>query len=356
MPRVPAVVGVAASAGGVEALQEFARALPADFPLPILVVLHVAPSGPSVLPQILSRCGVLQARHPIGREPLEAGTIFVAPPDRHLVVVEDEVEVLAGPRENGYRPSADALLRSMATTFGDRAAGVVLSGTMDDGAAGLRAIRAVGGMALVQRPDQAIFPSMPEAAIAQANPQFVGSVAEIVAALCRWADKITAGPPPGADGEPRSRTRRPVGVAANKPGSASAVPEVDPDDPEGVLEPFTCPECGGNLWRREELDAERFRCRVGHSFSADALLTGKEEGLEAAMWTAVVALEERREILGRLASRAAGAGHHKRSDRYRAQAADTNELVEFLRTSIGRLTGGPVGGAAPMPEVETGDG
>jgi two-component system, chemotaxis family, protein-glutamate methylesterase/glutaminase len=184
--KPPAVVAVAASAGGVEALSQFAASLPADFPAAVLVVLHIPPTGPSVLPRILERAGKLPARHPRDGERLTGGVILVAPPDRHLMAEDSRVRLALGPTENGHRPAANTLLRSVAEAFGLRSAGVVLSGTIDDGAAGLRAVRAVGGLALVQDPDSAAFASMPRAAIEEADPQVVAPVPDLVAHLCDW--------------------------------------------------------------------------------------------------------------------------------------------------------------------------
>jgi two-component system chemotaxis response regulator CheB len=185
-----AVVAVAASAGGVEALSAFVSSLPGDFRASVLVVLHIPPAGPSVLPEILARAGKLPARHPADNEPLSPGVIYTAPPDRHLTVSDGRVRLLAGPPENAHRPSADRLMRSVAESFGSHAAGVVLSGTMDDGAVGLAAIRAVGGRALVQDPEEAKCPGMPLAAIDETSPTDVCPVAQMGDRLCAWLDRL----------------------------------------------------------------------------------------------------------------------------------------------------------------------
>ncbi|MGN6791079.1 MAG: chemotaxis protein CheB [Streptosporangiaceae bacterium] len=267
MPK--AVIAVAASAGGVDAISAFVAALPADLPAAVLVVLHIPPTGPSVLPAILSRVGRLPARHPADGEPLVEGTVYVAPPDRHMDVTATMVRAYAGPRENGHRPAADVLFRSVAEYFGPRSAGVVLSGTMDDGAAGLRAVRAVGGLTLVQDPSEAAFPGMPLAAIEEADPHAVGSVVELGEWLRKWISELPD---------------------FNKPQMTAP----DPTDPapEADITPLTCPECGGTLWQRSDYGAARFRCRVGHTFSADGLMVGKQAALESALWAAIVALDE----------------------------------------------------------------
>jgi two-component system chemotaxis response regulator CheB len=282
VPR--AVVAVAASAGGVEALSEFVSVLPADFPATLLVVLHIPPAGPSVLPNILARAGKLPARHPHDGDALTEGIILVAPPDRHMLVEDGRVGVRTGPRQNGHRPAADVLMRSVAEAFGDRGAGVVLSGTMDDGAAGLRAIRAEGGLAVVQDPKRAAFPGMPLAAIHEGEPHFVGPAPALAERVLEWLDELpVTQPAPG------------LALAEDPAGQAD-------DEEMAELTPLTCPECGGTLWHRHDYGAERYRCRVGHTFSADGLMLGKQAALESALWAAIVALDERAEVSRRIAA------------------------------------------------------
>ena len=313
----PAVVAVAASAGGVEALSGFVSALPADFPATALIVLHIPPAGPSVLPTILSRAGKLPARHPIDGERLTEGVILVAPPDRHMTVSHHHVHVLAGPRENGHRPAADVLLRSVAENFGYRGAGVVLSGTMDDGAAGLRAIGAVGGLTLAQDPAEAAFPGMPLAAIEEADPQVVGAVDILADHVCRWLTDLSETPPE-------------ISMTASEEAGAA--------DPADL--PLTCPECGGILGHRRDYGAQRFRCRAGHTFSADGLLLGKQAALESALWAAIAAPEVRADVSRRIATRLEETGRIPRSDRYRHDVLAAENRAEALRGLIRELVQG----------------
>ena len=324
--RPPAVVAVVASAGGIEALRTFVAGLPEDFTAPVLVVLHIPPTGPSVLPEILSRAGKLPARHPEDGEELVGGVVLVARPDRHLAVSGGRARVLAGPRENGHRPSADALLRSVAENYGPAGSGVVLSDAMDDGAAGLAAVRRLGGLALVQDPAEAGFANMPRAAIRKADPQYVGPVAALPGRLRTWLDGL------GREAD-----------EAGQAGGATSEPE---------LTPFTCFECGGTLRLRDDFGAQQLRCRVGHTFSVEGLLLDKRSALERALWAAVVALDERADLSRRMIKRLESSGRARRADRYRADIAVAGRQAKLLRELISELVNAgraTYGDADPMP-------
>lgn len=311
-----AAVAVVASAGGVEALTRFVKGLPAGFPAAVLVVLHIPESGPSVLPAILARAGSLPVAHGEDGMALRPGRIVVAPPGRHLRVSGDMVMLDRGPRENGHRPSADALLRSVAQAFGVRSAGVVLSGTMDDGAAGLRAVRMAGGLTVVQEPSDAAFPGMPTAAIAVTDPDVICPVDAMATQLCSWLSVLS----PAAD------LPRPVDFA-----SENRMPDMND------LSPFTCPECGGSLWLEDGDGVERYRCRVGHGFSPRGLLVGKQDAIETALWAAIVALEERADLSRRLMRRLEKDSNPTRVQRYRHDIEHAGQQIEVLRDLISDL-------------------
>lgn len=229
------VVAVAASAGGVEALSVFARSLPADFPGAVLIVLHLPESGPSVLPSILGRSCALRVVAAATDNYLEAGVVMVAPPGQHLRVHDQYVVLDRGPKEHGHRPSADALFRSVAETYGPRGAGVVLSGTMDDGAVGLRMIGECGGFTIAQDPSEAAFPGMPSAAIAEATPDRVCRAGAIGRELATWIAPHVASPAGAARGGGRGLEEGRVGqdevpafparsMLTGKEGAAEATP------------------------------------------------------------------------------------------------------------------------------------
>ena len=208
------MVVVGASAGGVEALQRFARALPADFAAPIMVVLHASPTGKSYLPEILSRAGAVPAVHATDGAGVEPGRIYIAPPDEHLVLGDGVMTLAKGPRENGHRPAIDPLFRTAAAAYDSHVAGVILSGTLDDGTVGLSCVKKAGGATLVQDPDDALYRDMPLNAIAYVRPDYVQSVEELVDTLVRLTATGRAkaggdGASPGAfdppDAAPRGR-------------------------------------------------------------------------------------------------------------------------------------------------------
>ncbi len=306
------MIALAASAGGVEALTEVISRLPADLPAAVLVVLHIAPIGPSVLPSILSRHSRLPARNPADGERLRAGHVYVAPPDRHLVVLDNRAHLVVGPRENGNRPAADPLFRSVARAFGPRAAGVVLSGALDDGTVGLAAIKDAGGLTVAQDPEEATFPGMPSHAIAFVRPDHVAKLADIPAILVEFAERVEKMPP--------------------EPSTSRAAETVAVSDP---LSPLTCTECGGTLFVASESPL-RFRCRVGHAFSPESLLVGKQDAVEAALWAAIVALEERADLTRRLLRRVGDTGS-RRGRRYRADIELIEDRVAILKDLAGQM-------------------
>ncbi|MEA2684913.1 MAG: two-component system, chemotaxis family, protein-glutamate methylesterase/glutaminase [Actinomycetota bacterium] len=179
------VVVLGASAGGVEALSTVVSGFPDDLPAAVLVVLHVAAKGTSVLPDILSRRGPLPATHAVDGERLYCGRIYVAPPDRHITVDRGAVRLSPGPKDNGVRPSIDTLFRSAANAFGPDVVAAVLTGTLDDGTAGLIAVTNGGGITIAQDPEDAAFPGMPASAVRVARPDFVLPAADIAAAVVR---------------------------------------------------------------------------------------------------------------------------------------------------------------------------
>ncbi|NYD40997.1 chemotaxis protein CheB [Nocardioides panaciterrulae] len=324
----PTVVVVGASAGGVEALRELAAALPADFPGCVLVVLHVPPSGASALPAILARAGPLPARHAVEGEPLAGGTILVAPPDRHLVVADGVVTLTRGPQENGHRPAIDVLFRSAARAQGPRVVAVVLSGSLDDGAAGMVAVRQQGGVGLVQDFDEALFDAMPRAAATAAAVDQVLPAAAIATELARLVKA-----PPEPVPAPTPLMNMETAMADLAPGAMH-----DPDRP-GTPSGFACPDCHGALFEITEGPLVRYRCRVGHAWSPESLVARQTVSLESALWMALRSLEEKAALNRDLSARASAGGHDLTATRFRRTEEDAIRAAELVRELIDNIGG-----------------
>jgi two-component system, chemotaxis family, protein-glutamate methylesterase/glutaminase len=330
------LVVIGASAGGVDALQEIVAELPPEFPAAMLVVLHVASSATSVLPQILARRGPLPAAFAKDGDELTRGQIFVAPADHHMLVRDGHIRLTRGPRENGHRPAIDPLFRSAARARGGRAIGVVLSGLLDDGALGLRFIKQHGGSTVVQDPDESLFPSMPRAALELTNVDRIASPRAMARVLCELIE-VPIDPSHEADlgGDPAAGTDDLDRVELADPADTAALVDGPPSS-------LTCPECGGALWEQEDTGGVRFACHVGHAYSLATLVEEQGRSLEMSLWSALRALEERANMHRRLARRSAGT---PRETMYKERAHTAEEHARVLRamlTNTGRL-------AAPAP-------
>jgi two-component system, chemotaxis family, protein-glutamate methylesterase/glutaminase len=320
-PIHTAVVG--ASAGGVEALRDLVAELPPDYPGAVLVVLHVAPMGTSVLPQILSRAGDLPATHAVDGEQIECGHIYVAPPDLHLVVSDGRLVLSHGPRINGHRPAIDTLFRAAADAYGRTAVGVVLSGVLDDGTAGLLAIKRRGGRTFVQDPEEALYSGMPTSAIEFTRPDLIASASAIGRAIAE------IGSSPTDPGEGVLFVAEDTLAEVDR--GASEQPQ--PGQPTG----FTCPECNGGIWEHVVEGLPRYACRVGHEFGAEAFNSEQAESVEAALWTALRALEERAALHRRIAARQEANGNMRSAEKYRLRAEQSVENAVVLRELIRRF-------------------
>jgi two-component system chemotaxis response regulator CheB len=331
------LIAVGASAGGVHTLSELAGQLPRGLPAAVLVVLHLAPQGRSVLPAILSRAGSLEAVHPRDGEHLKAGRIYVAPPDHHLVVEDGRLRLSRSATENGHRPAIDVTFRTAALAYGPRCVGVVLTGNLDDGTAGLAAIKGCGGIAVVQDPRDALYSSMPESAIAAVDVDHVVPL-HLMAPLL--VDLVRRQP---AAAEPKCREEEPTTLLVADWGGGAEVGQ-----PSGI----TCPECGGALFESLGQGPDHFRCRTGHAYSPQSLLAVQSETLEATLWASMRALEESAALARRLEHRARRSGSDFRSMRYEERARRAESHAEQLRRILAsreEATGNPEDAESGVP-------
>jgi two-component system chemotaxis response regulator CheB len=349
------VVVVGASAGGVEALARLVASLPADLPAAVLVVLHVLPGGRSVLGEILARAGQLPAASAADGVRIERGRIYVAPPDHHLLLDGDTLRLGRGPRENGHRPAIDLLFRSAARSRGPRVIGVVLTGLLDDGAAGLRAVKERGGAAVVQSPEDALYPAMPTSAIAATDVDAVIPLDQMAATIGR----LLTEPVPAYSPE---REHDAVVALGSRPAVAEAEALAGVEDTaaasdsiaaaglHGTLTGLTCPECGGALRETRDGALHRFTCKVGHSYSVESMLSEQGRALESTLSGALRALEERADLLRRLARRSSGITRRRFEQRSRQADEDADRVRATLlaagREPAGDLEGGGVSTAS----------
>jgi two-component system, chemotaxis family, protein-glutamate methylesterase/glutaminase len=336
------IIVVGASAGGVESLIAFARGLDPDLPATILVVLHVPASGASALRPILERAGTLPVDVAVSNQELPQGRIVIAPPDRHMVVVDDHLRTNRGPRENGHRPAIDVLFRSAARACGPRVIAVVLSGSLDDGTAGAIAVKERGGLVLAQDPADAAYPAMPESAIKHVEVTEIATAAElsaIVGRLCRTPaipnEKIAVASPAMSDVEL---------VGLGDLVTAEDEPARQPAD-------FGCPECHGVLFKIENGGLLRFRCRLGHAWSWHALLLEQGQALENALWMALRTLEEKAGLSLQLAERAASRGSVWSRERFTEQADEATRSAALVRRLLESLSTD-----APEVDIDSGVG
>lgn len=309
------------SAGGVEALRAFVARLDPELPATVFVVLHLPAAGPSMLPSILNRARTLPVTTAGESEHLEAGRIRVAPPDHHLLAVDDHSTVTRGPRENGSRPAIDVLFRSAARACGSRVIGVILSGALDDGTAGMLAIRQHGGLVLAQSPDDAVYSSMPRSVIENVGADLIGTAAELADAV----NDLAGTPDPGrAAPAPSPLLTAEVGMDEMRPQA------FDTRDRPGQPSGYSCPDSGGTLFEIHEGGLLRFRCRVGHAWSSDALMKMQSEALDSALWMAFRSLEEKAALSEQLAARARERGNTLSEQGYAERAVEARRSARLI--------------------------
>lgn len=317
------IIVIGASAGGVQALSTLVAALPPRLPAAVFIVLHIPAEPPSVLPAILARDALMPVAHARNAELIEHGRIYIAPPDQHLLIEDSQIKLVHGPKENLHRPSIDTLFRSAARWAGPRVIGVVLTGARHDGTVGMRAIKQRGGVTIVQDPVEATFPSMPTSVMQDIKVDYsvpVNEIGPLLAWLVNQPAAEVGSYPLADDVEIEAK------IAGQEMDSGELIASVDR---LGRVSKLTCPDCQGALWEINDEDLLRFRCHVGHAYSAESLSGGQAERLEVALWSAVRALEEQMILAKRIVERARKANHLRAASMFerRAEEAERNSGV-----------------------------
>ncbi|HYW12983.1 MAG TPA: chemotaxis protein CheB [Longimicrobium sp.] len=343
------LIVIGGSAGALDALSALVSGLPEDLPAAVCVVVHQPASAHSHLAEILDRTGLLAAVPAQDGAPLLPGTIYVAVPDKHLLVRADghgggTLRLANGPRENRTRPSVDPLFRSAALAYGPRLIGVVLSGALDDGTAGLWAVRDRGGLAVVQDPSTALVASMPTNALNEVGADHVVPAHELGPLLGGLARLPSAAPPPPAATEALEELTREVAITALDESAHAASPRY------GTPSRFGCPDCGGVLWDASTVQGGplRFRCSTGHAYSPGSLAEAQMQSLEAALWASLRALENAVELARARGERASRRGMKGLAQRYTVEyetaqqhAGAVRQLLRMDgRSMVGAMEGG----------------
>ena len=331
------VIAIGASSGGVEALTRLLSRLPDHLAAAVFVVLHVRPDAPSFLPAILNRvnrAGGLPVSHAVDREPIRRGRVYVAPPGYQTYVHRGRIGVVRGPRENLHRPAIDPLFRTAAHNYGERVIGVILTGAMDDGAAGLLAVKRAGGIAVVQDPSDAAFPDMPANAMERADVDYCVSVEDLASLLISLV---------GENGK-SAAAAMPKEVPLETVEEAESPDEATASEQLGPPSMFTCPDCQGTLFEITEGADIRFRCRVGHAYSVESMEKAQADAAERALWSALRALEERAGLMQKLADNADRRGHTFVATTFHQRSEEVQRDIDAIRAVIlGGRTLDPVG-------------
>jgi two-component system chemotaxis response regulator CheB len=318
------LIAIGGSAGSLGPLTQLVSELPQELPACLLVAVHSSAESVGNLAVILGRTSRLPVSIATHNRRIEPG-IFVAPPDRHLLVTAGHLHVTHGPKENGFRPALDPLFRTAAHAYGRRVIGVLLSGALDDGVYGLHELKALGGLVVVQDPDDAEVASLPLNAIDRVDVDHVLTAAAIAPLLIRetglpWQGDVAMG---GTDiGDPQL------------PGGKTDI--ADMNLKLGLASGLTCPDCGGALWQIQDRTLVRFQCHVGHHYSPDSLVTQQDDRVEKALWTAVRALEERADLRRRMASQTEAAGLSAVSESFAEQAESAETEADVIRDVLTR--------------------
>lgn len=312
------IIVIGTSAGGVFALKQLVSALPADFTASVLIAMHVSPHSTSLLPEILSAAGPLNATHPFDGELIQPGRIYIAPPDHHMLVEYDQILVKKGPKENRFRPSIDALFRSAAYTYGSRVIGVVLTGMLDDGTSGMWSVKRLNGLSIVQEPDDAAYASMPNSVLDYVDVDYCVPLADLPDLLVRLTAESIPEPQPQSFAE-QDRMETEINIAAQDNAFDMGILKM------GELTPLTCPECNGVLVSIREGQLIRYRCHTGHAYTTSSLLAETTRMTEESFWDAIRRLEETVMILEESGKQFAEGGNWQTSEQFLAKASEIRE-------------------------------
>ena len=314
------IIVVGASAGGVDALRKLFSQFPQDLQASFFVVLHVPAESPGLLANIIAQVSPLKVKAATDGEPIQLGHVYVAPADFHLLVKPGYMHLHRGPKENRHRPAIDPLFRSAAVAYRAQTVGVILTGYQDDGTSGLLAIKRCGGIAVVQDPDDADYPEMPQSAITEVEVDYqlplhkMGSIIQqIVEQPAALIEKV------------------PQDIVMEARIAEQTMSNISGEERLGHLVPMSCPECSGPLWQIDSDKVRRYRCHVGHGFTAKALMADQDEVLENTLWSAMRTMEERANMAFAIAKNEENRGRKLTAQIYQERAKISKEHAQTIR-------------------------
>jgi two-component system, chemotaxis family, protein-glutamate methylesterase/glutaminase len=318
MENFPIIV-IGASSGGVEGLRELFRGLKPNLHAAIFVVLHLPPDAKSFLPQILSRYCSIPVAQAQDEEKIQPGHAYIAPPDKHLILKNGIMRLAFGPKVNYSRPAIDPLFESAAANYGSRVIGVILSGNLSDGTQGLMRIKQTGGVAVVQDPEEALFPGMPSSALQYVPIDHLLSVSEVAPLINRLSDQAVL-----VEGEKPVNPTQPAFSEDETNLIKDDIKSYEQGNGSNQRSVISCPECGGVLWELQNGEMMSYRCHTGHVYNPEVLLASRGTELEKSFWTTIRLLVEKAAIANRLASNAKE-GQNKDLEAYYLSIAEEAE-------------------------------
>jgi two-component system chemotaxis response regulator CheB len=314
------IVVIGASAGGTVALPDLLSQLKPQMNIAVFVVIHIAKKtvGEMFVKRV-QKYTELKCKLPKHGEAVKAGVVYVAKPDHHLLLKNNKIVLGKGPMENRYRPSIDALFRSAAAQYDHKVIGIVLTGMLEDGAVGMLAIKRSGGTCIVQDPNEAQHPDMPNAVLKNLKPDYISPVSEMGDAIM----KIITNPP--------RKSKIPHDIKKESEISERVQIGIDNLKQIGEHSLYSCPDCGGGLWQMKNNGETRYRCHVGHAYTEDGLISTMVLNTETALWTALRIIEERRNLLKTLADKEKTKGNKRVGTRYSQRVKELELQIEHLK-------------------------
>lgn len=312
---------IGSSMGAIELLMKILKELPKDWPAALLIVHHISPDAPSILPEMLKAAARLTVLTAQTGQRITNGSVYVCPPDEHLLVQDDQILLSHGPRENRRRPAIDTMFRSAAVNFGPRAVGIILSGLLDDGADGLSAIKKCGGVTIIQDPKDALHPDMPYAAQEESKVDYSVPVIELPALIMKIAQEKAG-----------KSVDIPDDIKADVKMTQLLATPLDVTQVLKDISYFTCPDCGGTLGETPGMNAaSHWQCYLGHRYSLHSLLSGQAEKLYEAFYTALRIIEEHLRLLKKIQKEERARKRSFIPQSYQKEIDNLHQQAVFLR-------------------------